>query len=82
MNKRIFHIFLFWSVALVFTACSDFQKILKSDSVDKKYEAALKYYDKKDYYKAGPARAGPGEIAGSRRDSSRTASPFSSRADK
>jgi outer membrane protein assembly factor BamD len=52
MNKRFFHIFLFWSVALVFTACSDFQKILKSDSVDKKYEAALKYYDKKDYYKA------------------------------
>ena len=53
MSKRIFQIFLFWSVALVFTACSDFQKILKSDSVDKKYEAALKYYDKKDYYKSG-----------------------------
>ena len=53
MNKRFFHIILFWSVALVFSACSDFQKILKSDSVDKKYEAALKYYDKKDYYKAG-----------------------------
>ncbi|MFC5269386.1 outer membrane protein assembly factor BamD [Adhaeribacter terreus] len=53
MNKRIFHILLFWSVAVFFTACSDFQKILKSDSVDKKYEAALKYYEKKDYYKAG-----------------------------
>jgi len=53
MNKRFFYIFLFWSVALVFTGCSDFQKILKSDNVDKKYEAALKYYDKKDYYKAG-----------------------------
>lgn len=53
MNKRIFQIFLFWSIALVFASCSDFQKILKSDNVDKKYEAALKYYDKKDYYKAG-----------------------------
>ena len=53
MNKRILYIFLFVSVALGFTACSDFQKILKSDNVDKKYEAALKYYDKKDYYKAG-----------------------------
>ena len=40
-------------MALVFAGCSDFQKILKSDNVDKKYEAALKYYDKKDYYKAG-----------------------------
>ena len=53
MNKQIFHILLFWSVALLFASCSDFQKILKSDNVDKKYEAALKYYDKKDYYKAG-----------------------------
>jgi len=53
MNKHFFKIFLFWCMALVFAGCSDFQKILKSDNVDKKYEAALKYYDKKDYYKAG-----------------------------
>jgi outer membrane protein assembly factor BamD len=53
MNKRIFKILLFCAVTVLFAACSDFQKVLKSDNVDKKYEAALKYYDKKDYYKAG-----------------------------
>ncbi|KAA9327346.1 outer membrane protein assembly factor BamD [Adhaeribacter soli] len=53
MNKRFLYILLFWGAAIGFSACSDFQKILKSDNVDKKYEAALKYYDKKDYYKAG-----------------------------
>jgi outer membrane protein assembly factor BamD len=52
MNKRLLYILLFWVAAIGFSACSDFQKILKSDNVDKKYEAALKYYDKKDYYKA------------------------------
>ena len=53
MNTRVLYIFLFWAVAVVSTGCSDFQKILKSDNIDKKYEAALRYYDKKDYYKAG-----------------------------
>lgn len=38
---------------LLFSACSNYNKIYKSENVDKKYEAALKYYDKKDYYRAG-----------------------------
>ncbi len=39
--------------ALAFgTACSNFQKVLKSDSVDKKYEAAVKYYDDGKYEKS------------------------------
>ncbi|MDB5262219.1 MAG: outer membrane protein assembly factor BamD [Adhaeribacter sp.] len=38
---------------LLLSSCSDYNKILKSDNVDKKYEAALKYYEKKDYYRAG-----------------------------
>lgn len=37
---------------LVFTSCSKFHKIQKSDDVDKKYAAALQYYEKKDYYRA------------------------------
>ena len=34
-----------------FTACK-FQRILKSDDNEKKYNAAMKYYDKKDFYHA------------------------------
>jgi outer membrane protein assembly factor BamD len=37
---------------LVFTSCSKFHKLQKSDDVEKKYAAALEYYEKKDYYKA------------------------------
>ena len=39
--------------ALAFgAACSNFQKVLKSDSVDKKYAAAIKYYDDGKYEKS------------------------------
>lgn len=35
-------------------ACSNsYQKLLKSTDVNKKYEAAIKYYDKGDYFRAG-----------------------------
>ncbi|WP_051359838.1 outer membrane protein assembly factor BamD [Adhaeribacter aquaticus] len=52
--NRILKIFcLFLITTLIFSACSDYNKLLKSDNVDKKYEAALKYYEKKDYYRAG-----------------------------
>lgn len=37
---------------LLLGACSDFQKIQKSTSVEQRYEAALNYYNKEDYYKA------------------------------
>ena len=33
-------------------ACSNFQKVLKSDSIDKKYTAALKYYETGKYEKS------------------------------
>ena len=50
---RSFYIALFCVLfTLLLSACSDYNKILKSTSADKKYEAALKYYDKKDYYRA------------------------------
>ncbi len=40
-------------VLLGFTACSKFSKIQKSESVQERYNAALAYYEKKDYYRAG-----------------------------
>ncbi|UYZ57406.1 outer membrane protein assembly factor BamD [Hymenobacter latericus] len=39
---------------LLLGACSSYQKLLKSTDVNKKYTAAIDYYEKKqDYYKAG-----------------------------
>lgn len=40
------------SVTLLLGACSEFQKIQKSESAEVKYQAALNYYEKKDWYKA------------------------------
>jgi outer membrane protein assembly factor BamD len=53
MNRFCKFIFAALTCTLLLSGCSDYNKILKSDSVDKKLEAAYKYYDKKDYYRAG-----------------------------
>jgi outer membrane protein assembly factor BamD len=53
MNRFCKIIFVAFTFTLLLSACSDYNKILKSDSVDKKLEAAHKYYEKKDYYRAG-----------------------------
>lgn len=34
-------------------ACTGYQKLLKSTNVNEKYEAAIKYYDKGDFFRAG-----------------------------
>ena len=34
-------------------ACTGYQKLLKSSNVNEKYEAAIKYYDKGDYFRSG-----------------------------
>ncbi|MBB4600656.1 outer membrane protein assembly factor BamD [Hymenobacter luteus] len=39
--------------ALLLGSCSGYQKLLKSTDVNKKYEAAIQYYEKGDYFKAG-----------------------------
>ena len=44
---------LFLVVLIGFSSCSDFQRVMKSDSIDEKYAAAVKYYEKGDYYKSG-----------------------------
>ena len=41
-------------VTLGLSACSNgYQRLLKSTDVNKKYEAAVKYYDKGDYFRSG-----------------------------
>ncbi|MDN4166564.1 outer membrane protein assembly factor BamD [Cytophagales bacterium LB-30] len=43
---------LFVLITVVISGCSKFRKIQKSDDWKLKYEAAIKYYEKKDYYRA------------------------------
>ncbi len=41
-------------VVLAVTGCSKYQKVLKSPDMEKKYEAAVFYYEKKEFLKALP----------------------------
>lgn len=50
MNKKLFLISLL--ALLVFSSCSEFNKVVKSDDKNLKYEKAMEYYQKKDYYRA------------------------------
>jgi outer membrane protein assembly factor BamD len=51
MKKAFFiHLFLF---IVILSACSKFQKIVKDPNWKVRYEAAIKYYEKGDYYRAG-----------------------------
>ncbi|MDL2254917.1 outer membrane protein assembly factor BamD [Bacteroidales bacterium OttesenSCG-928-J16] len=45
-------IFLFVIVCLTFTSCSKHQKLVKSSDNELKYEAAIAYFNKKDYFRA------------------------------
>ncbi|MBX9851014.1 MAG: outer membrane protein assembly factor BamD [Cytophagaceae bacterium] len=50
MLIKRFTIYLF--AALILLSCSEFNKVQKKGTLDDKLNAAYKYYDKKDYYKA------------------------------
>ncbi len=52
MKKQIIYIGLFLAL-LNLAACSGFNKIMKDSSWRNRYDAAMKYYEKKDYYRAG-----------------------------
>lgn len=56
MSLSKFKLFLFVNIlsALIFSSCSKYQKLLKSTDYEKKYDAAVNYYNDKDYYKAQP----------------------------
>src|SRR5690606_15200139 len=53
MTKRILSYLPFLLAVVLLSGCGDFNKLLKSDDVDKKYAAALKYYEEEEYDKAG-----------------------------
>ncbi|UOQ97031.1 outer membrane protein assembly factor BamD [Hymenobacter sp. 5317J-9] len=51
--SRLTVLFLLVSTLLLGSCASGYQKLLKSTDVNKKYEAAVQYYDKGDYFRAG-----------------------------
>ncbi|WP_192820115.1 outer membrane protein assembly factor BamD [Rufibacter sp. LB8] len=53
MTKRILSLLPFLLTVILLSGCSNYSKILKSDDVDKKYAAALSYYEEKEWEKAG-----------------------------
>ena len=52
MRKRVFKYINLALVALLLISCSEFRKIQKSNDADLKYEAAMKYYEEEDFYRA------------------------------
>lgn len=51
--SRLTVLFLLISTLVLGSCASGYQKLLKSTDVNKKYEAAVKYYDKGDFFRAG-----------------------------
>ena len=54
MNRKFTYLLFFAAVAILFSACSDYNKLLKSSDYKLKYDAAVKYYDQKEFGKAIP----------------------------
>ncbi|RPJ12354.1 MAG: outer membrane protein assembly factor BamD [Desulfobacteraceae bacterium] len=52
MNKKSFGFLFILLITILLSSCDGFNKLSKSKDYDKKYEAALDYYEKKDYFKA------------------------------
>lgn len=52
MTKKLLLILI--SFIFIISSCSEYSKLLKSDDYNAKYDAAIKYYDEKDYLKAYP----------------------------
>ena len=52
MVKKAAKNFLILSFLVLYVGCSEFRKIQKSDDWKLKYDAALKYYERKDYYRS------------------------------
>ncbi|ALW87064.1 hypothetical protein AUC43_19495 [Hymenobacter sedentarius] len=51
--SRLTVLFLLVSTLILGSCVSSYQRLLKSTDVNKKYEAAVKYYDKGDFFRAG-----------------------------
>ncbi|GAB3530646.1 outer membrane protein assembly factor BamD [Pontibacter brevis] len=52
MNKGFLNTVVLFCLLLLASSCSNFQKLLKSNDVNKKYQAALEYYEKEEFYRA------------------------------
>jgi len=52
MIKKVFKNTLILSLLVLYIGCTEFKKIQKSDDWKLKYDAALNYYEKKDYYRS------------------------------
>jgi len=54
MLKKGLGVFVFCAIFSLLVSCSDYQKVMKGKDYDSKFDMALKYYNKKNYYKAFP----------------------------
>lgn len=54
MLKKAYSAIIFLSIAIVFAGCSKYQRILKSNDFEKKFDMAKVYYDNGKYQKAFP----------------------------
>jgi outer membrane protein assembly factor BamD len=52
MLGKVYHKFVIVSLLVISVSCSDFRKIQKSTDWKVKYDAAMKYYEKEDYYRS------------------------------
>ena len=51
MRKSIY-IFFFITITTLLLSCNSYNKVLKSTDYDKKYDTAMEYYEKENYFKA------------------------------
>lgn len=54
MKKIVLHIVILFSLLGIISSCSKYEKLLKSTDYEKKLEAAIKYYEDKNFSKAYP----------------------------
>ena len=54
VKKSNVFIISFLVLGYLLPSCNSYQKVLKSEDLEYKYEQALKYYENEDYYKALP----------------------------
>ncbi|WP_375581171.1 outer membrane protein assembly factor BamD [Marivirga tractuosa] len=52
MRNSYRNLILLTLLTVLITACSDFRKLRKSDDWEKKYDAAINYYEQGEYYRA------------------------------
>lgn len=54
LKQRLYILILSLYLLVALVSCSEYNRILKSDDIELKYESAVKYFDNKQYVKAYP----------------------------